>query len=228
MFDFSELGLKKVSRLNPFYWGKYEQIDRIGRRLGTNIKIDLFKGEFPNAMAYVDNDLERSIGVTLPLLSTFSTKELYFVIAHEIGHHELQHLIVRAVPQILQKLLEAGIDIFKPEPSFWDWILGRESKLENVLETIKDIIFVILGIGFNLSIFRQQELEADEFAVKLLKDKGLPLNCVETFFSKLEDLEQPESIWDLLLVIIDEHPHPQDRLENLIRKFLLPVGRQGT
>lgn len=92
-------------------------------------------------------------------------EEVAAVLAHEIGHAEKRHVVNK-----IAKELGLGI-IFM-------LITGGDPGI------VTEIIRLVASTGFD----RDQEKEADEFALQLLEKSGIHPKHMESFFKKINDL----------------------------------------
>lgn len=92
-------------------------------------------------------------------------EEIAAVLAHEIGHAEKRHVINKIVKEL-------GIGIV------FTIITGGDPGI------ITEIIRLVASTGFD----RDQEKEADEFALQLLDKSGIHPKHMESFFKKINDL----------------------------------------
>ena len=113
-----------------------------------------------------------------------SKDEIAGVLAHEIAHAEKRHSINQLAQQLgFQMILES--------------ILGLNSSW--------------LGLGaqlMQLKFSRADELEADQFAYYLLKDKNYNTDALLTFFNKMNQLNQVH-----VLEFMSTHPETENRIQ---------------
>lgn len=101
-----------------------------------------------------------------------SPEEVAAVLAHEIGHAEKRHVVNK-----IAKELGLGI--------IFTLITGGDPSI------VTEIIRLVASTGFD----REQEKEADEFALQLLEKSGIHPKHMESFFKKineLNDVNMPE------------------------------------
>ncbi len=118
-------------------------------------------------------------------------EEVAAVIAHEIGHAEKRHVVSKLMKE---RSITAIVSILSG---------GDPSVLTQVL---KDII----GNSFD----REQETEADKFALQLLEKAGISPKSLGRFFERLneKDLDYNKN-----LEILMTHPHNDKRIEQARR-----------
>lgn len=112
-------------------------------------------------------------------------EEVAAVLAHEIGHAEKRHVVNK-----IAKELGLGI--------IFTLITGGDPGI------VTEIIRLVASTGFD----REQEKEADEFALQLLEKSGIHPKHMERFFKKineLHDINMPE--------LIMTHPDSDKRAE---------------
>lgn len=116
-----------------------------------------------------------------------SPEEVAAVLAHEIGHVEKRHVVTKLINEMS---ITAIVSILSG---------GDPSVVAEVLQSM-------VGNKFN----RQQEMEADKFALRLLEDSNIPPKALARFFERLKDkdLDYNEN-----LEILMTHPHSNKRIE---------------
>lgn len=121
-----------------------------------------------------------------------SPEEVAAVLAHEIGHAEKRHVVTRLINDmsmtVILSILSGG------DPSM-----------------ITEVLQSVVGNKFN----REQETEADKFALQLLEDSHIPPKALARFFERLndKDLDYNEN-----LEILMTHPHNNRRIDQA-RKY---------
>lgn len=116
-------------------------------------------------------------------------KEVMAVIAHELGHLHYRD----SYNSVLRSF---GISI----------LLSAISVGDN--EIITDIINNLISLKFSRDI----ESRADDYAIKLLSDKGVDPKFLGSFFEELEKLNDSKSDETLTLNYLTTHPSPKDRI----------------
>jgi predicted Zn-dependent protease len=119
-------------------------------------------------------------------------EEVASVLAHEIGHAEKRHVVTKLINEMS---MTAIVSILSG---------GDPSLITEVLQSV-------VGNKFN----REQETEADKFALQLLEDAHIPPKALARFFERLndKDLDYNEN-----LEILMTHPHNNRRIEQA-RKY---------
>lgn len=121
-----------------------------------------------------------------------SPEEVAAVLAHELGHAEKRHVVTKLIKDMsvtaIVSILSGG------DPSL-----------------ITEILQSVVGNKFN----REQEMEADKFALQLMEEAHLPPKALARFFERLndKDLDYSEE-----LEILMTHPHNNKRIEQA-RKY---------
>ncbi len=163
-------------------------------------QVSIFKIDEPNAFAYYGSFDRKAIGVTTGFLKRFNTDELNFAIAHELGHHKHRHHVVTVTTEVISRI---------------GWFVLFYLKFVNPFT-------VIFNIGFHLFkkvLYRDQEYEADEFAVNALWGAGLTQRGGITFFEKLSRMEEKacssKFLRKILTVLFSNHPESAKRLERI-------------
>lgn len=118
--------------------------------------------------------------------------EVAAVLAHEIGHAEKRHVVTKLINDMS---VTAVLSILS----------GGDPSL------VAEILKSIAGNKFN----REQEMEADKFALQLLEDAQVQPKSLARFFERLndKDLDYNED-----LEILMTHPHNNRRIEQA-RKY---------
>lgn len=119
-------------------------------------------------------------------------EEVAAVLAHEIGHAEKRHVVSKLLKEIS---ITAIVSILSG---------GDPSVLSNILKQI-------VGNSFD----RQQEDDADKYALQLLEKSGIQPKSLGQFFERLnkENLDYNKN-----LEILMTHPHNDNRIEQ-VRKY---------
>lgn len=166
--------------------------------------------------AYVTGVMEsKRIVLWDTLLAKLDTREVRFVMAHEMGHYVLQHVIQGIVAGLLGMLVVfAGIHRFAGAAlsRFKDgWGFSQLSDVASLplLLMVAQVMFLLLQpIGMALS--RHWEHEADRFALELTRDN----HAAATAFVRLqsENLANPHPGW-LYVLWRGSHPSLAKRIE---------------
>jgi len=123
-----------------------------------------------------------------------SDDELAFVIAHELGHIERKHAVVRYKQALTMAILGSLL------------ASSSDSSSESVMLAVA--IEIVLR-GFS----REQEKEADEVAVSRLKHAGMDWASYRTLFGRFIDLRERRIL--TIEAVFGTHPKPETRTENL-------------
>jgi beta-barrel assembly-enhancing protease len=118
-------------------------------------------------------------------------EEVAAVLAHEIGHAENRHVVTKLMQELS---ITAIVGILSG---------GDPSVLTQVLKSI-------IGNSFS----RQQEEEADKFAMELLEKAGISPKSLARFFERLKEKDLD---YDQSLEILMTHPHNDKRIEQVRR-----------
>jgi len=138
-------------------------------------------------------------GVTLPLFnvpfgriyinrlldSMLSSEEIQFILAHEAVHIHQNHLPV----SVLAKLPKIWLDELSLE-------YPGASVLSLIWDSIKIWIYGQGGLPPEVNITKQQELQADVWAIFLTRNKTAAINCLKKLVNN--DLNQPSHEWEVL------------------------------
>jgi len=168
--EFSKAIVKQVTRNHPEIKTAVVRgaVDKIQKRLVDSIektenkyKIVVVKGEMVNAFTLPGGYVIIFSG----LLKTIeSAEELAAIVAHEIGHTELNHVIQRLIKTI-------GIQVVGTVLTGGDTVL-----LSEVAKILASTVFD-----------RHQEREADKFAMDLMVKAQLNPRVLATFFRRLSE-----------------------------------------
>ncbi|GIU70013.1 MAG: hypothetical protein KatS3mg002_1249 [Candidatus Woesearchaeota archaeon] len=181
-----------------------EAISQITSRLLNSLDNTVYNYQF----TLIDNDDVNAF--TIPGAKIFickglitfadSPEEVAAVLAHEIGHAEKRHVVNKIVKEL-------GIGLV------FSIITGGDPGI------ITEIIRLIASTGFD----REQEKEADEFALHLLEKSGIHPKNMVNFFKKINELHNvnmPE--------IFMTHPDSDKRAEKAAAFKLSPDFKEQT
>ncbi len=123
--------------------------------------------------------------------------ELAFVIAHEMGHIEKKHAVIR-YRRALAGMLFAAL------------FLASNNNSEDPATALLTVVMTeVILKGYS----REQENEADEVALAHLKRTGMDYLSFKMVMGKFIDMRQ-QKIW-AINKIFSTHPAPEKRIENL-------------
>ena len=151
-----------------------------------------------NAFAYRDLSGKKYIAITTKTLKSIPTKELNFIVAHELAHHLKDHFIVKVLSEIFVKgtgFLFSLLKIFSLKGAL---LLAGMNVLKNAL-------------------YRKQEYEADELAFYLLKKAGLDPCGGITLMRRIAEKHEKSAgtLAKTINFLIGTHPLCKDRLAKL-------------
>jgi len=150
------------------------------------INFKIIHDNFPNAFVTENNDLFISSGL---LIDSPDYIALLAVIAHEIGHLENYHV----------KQRKKEIENLKSVNSFGNLLAVAGSMIIQRPELINTILFNQTAINnLYLKFSKEQEIEADIYAVNTLDKLRLPKKSVITFLNILENKTKFDQIDDEL------------------------------
>lgn len=182
--------------LNPMF-GEFENervdsaVDIIGQRLEQGLEHSeysysfiVFKSEMINAFTVPGGNILISTG-----LMSFcdSPEELAAVVAHEMGHVEKRHVVVRLIKEL-------GLDLITSADPY---VLGE-----------------VTGMLTSTRFDRKQEEEADKFASELLEQSGIEPRTLATVFRRLEEEMGNELLEHF--EIISTHPNFRSRIREAL------------
>jgi predicted Zn-dependent protease len=168
-----------------------EYIDSVVHHIGDHLKSALEESEYDYNFVVIDDPMINAfalpgghIVVTTGLLNFIdSAEELAAVIAHEMGHAEMRHVVTRLAKELGLTILTSG-DQF---------VMGEVTR-------------IITSTGFD----RSQESDADQFSFELLEKAGIEPRILATFFRKLKD-EQGSELLEKF-EIVSTHPNFTNRI----------------
>jgi len=121
------------------------------------------------------------------LIRKLSENELKFVLAHEVVHIDQSHLPVKILLELPKKIIDE---------------LGKISPLAFHFSILWDIIKLVFrffgGLPPEAAITKQQELQADIWAIYLTRDKTAAINCLKKLVNN--DLDEPSHLWEVFNV----------------------------
>ncbi|WP_412777056.1 M48 family metallopeptidase [Thalassospira lucentensis] len=132
-----------------------------------------------------------------------SENELLSILGHEIGHYNGRDHLEGLGREVVGVALSAMM--FQTDAVLTTWIAGWPKLLTD------------------LDYSRSQELDADNWSLKILMAKYGHVGEVATTFEKLGQMQGGHSVMDYLAT----HPHPQDRVDRLYKMARdqdLPMG----
>lgn len=124
------------------------------------------------------------IKISQKLLNLLTDAEVYFVLAHEVTHIHLNHLVGTGSFQLARTLVE---DAARSDPRWKGLLTGW------------DILKVFIYGGGNLppsaALTKEQELEADAWAVLLTRDKAAAHSALGKLVGN--NLSAPSHTWEV-------------------------------
>ena len=126
-----------------------------------------------------------------------SENELAFVLAHELGHHQLRHPSRRLGRSVLWLIVLS--------------FLGMGQQTQTIPHPTGPV--TVIDLQFN----RTQETQADQFALKLIENKYGHIAHALDFFQRLEDLNRDRNSQYVSIEFLATHPSPRNRISNLRR-----------
>ena len=135
-----------------------------------------------------------------------SDDELAIVIAHEMGHIERKHAVVRYKQALALALIGS---LFSAQ---------SDSSTEAVMVAVA-VELVLKGFS------REQEKEADEVAVSHLKHSGMDWFAYRTLFGRFIDFRERRVLG--IEAVFSTHPQPESRTEELDRMTAAYQGFLG-
>lgn len=182
-----------------------EQIERL-RKIAVPLIKNTIRKNYDYKFRILDTDEVNSfaapngyIYMTRGMLDIVeSDDEIAMVIAHEMGHLEKKHAVVKYKQAIAVSFLTA---IF---------IAGTSKDSNAQTATVFGVVMATLILkGYS----QEQEKEADEVAVTHLKNTGLDSQSYHSLFGKLIDMRKRKIY--AIDKIFSTHPTPENRIANL-------------
>lgn len=170
------------NKLTPLPAGELrDAIEQVAARADFNLKdISIMDGSKRSTRgnAYFSGfGRKKSIVLFDTLVNEHSVDELAAVLAHEIGHYKMKHVLKGLISGILQTGVLLFVLSLLLKSSLPAFALGASVTSFHMSVVAFGILYspvsTVLGILFN-SISRKHEYEADRFAVSLSKPGALP------------------------------------------------------
>jgi len=193
--ELGEAYLELLMKTSDFTEFESEMVDSVVGVVGTHLKEALEDSDYDYSFLILDDQMINAftlpggnIIITTGLLEFCDTaEELASVIAHEMGHAEMRHVVSRLIKEL-------GIAILSSGDQF---VMGEVTR-------------IITSTGFD----REQEQDADEFACALLEDAYIEPRTLATFFRKLKEEENNELLEKF--EIVSTHPNFTSRIRNVL------------
>lgn len=145
----------------------------------------------PNGYIYVTKGLMKIVE---------SDDELAFVLAHEIGHLEKKHAVIR-YKRALGLSIFASILIIGSQQS--------DDSKDDAAALFASVMAIIINQGYS----REQEKEADEVAFTHLKRIGMDYQVYRVLLGKFLDMRERKIYF--IEKMFATHPSPEQRIEQL-------------
>jgi predicted Zn-dependent protease len=129
-----------------------------------------------------------------------SDDELAFVLAHEIGHLEKKHAVIR-YKRALGLSIFASILIIGSQQS--------DDSKDDAAALFASVMAIIINQGYS----REQEKEADEVAFTHLKRIGMDYQVYRVLLGKFLDMRERKIYF--IEKMFATHPSPEQRIEHL-------------
>ncbi len=188
-----------------------------------NLNIKIIKDISPNAFVFANG----SIFISTGLLSTINSEaELISIMAHEVSHFILDHAIININKTTARQksaefwatfatVIAAGADIYaaskNPYYTLGDLTLGTAILASSIAESINH--------RFGLKFSREQEIEADQCAVDLLKFINVNPGALSSALTKIKNYCVATGNY-LSLSGEGTHPAIDERIKSIGRPLL--------
>ncbi|GEM_PF-2819117 len=206
----------KVKTLRPEFWpfdasiryilAAFSDVSRIFKPFGlTPASLLLVNGVAP-----FRENRDSDAFIMIPVSALFLNRDaLTFLIAHEFGHHYLEHTLEKGllgqVLDLLRKSMESAIFVYR------DVIFSGRI----------DISEEIININWN----QREEKEADLLATRVLAERGANVDRAMRFFHYVVELSGG---YNLLEKLFGSHPDTRKRIEYISRAYHRYIhGEQG-
>jgi Zn-dependent protease with chaperone function len=168
----------------------FEKLANLGIERSLEYEIVVIESSAPNAFAFPGG----LVGVTTGLLKSVKTEAaLAFVLAHELGHHELRHVTKRLSFSVFLQAISA---FFTGGSG-----MGELTKLG--------------ANGLLLSYGREEELEADQYAAGRIYALYGNLKGAEEFFEQIISYEKEHNLTPKYGSFFSTHPLTTGRLDSI-------------
>lgn len=192
--EYDPEALKRIEKIAaPLIADTYRKNFRYRFKLLDTDEVNAFSA--PNGYIYLTTGLLNIIE---------SDDELALVIAHEMGHLEKKHAVVR-YKQALAVSLFASI--------FAAGVTSNNNSRNDAAALMAVVMAEIIMKGFS----QEQEKEADEISLAHLKKTGMDSQAYHTLMGKFIDMRSRKIYF--IEKLFGTHPTPEKRIENL-DKFL--------
>ncbi len=185
------------------------QLARVTERSYLPYRVLMYRSEDPNAAALADGRIYISDGM-LDYLAERGAKpdELAFILAHELGHTVAQHIVQRYQTlqrqQLLIGALAAGASSLSKDPV-------NAQKLGERVVNVGSLLQQVSLSGHS----QQQELEADQLAVRYVMRAGFNPRSALDLFDDFQRFDNPSAI-------LRTHPYSQTRRE-YVEQYLVDI-----
>jgi predicted Zn-dependent protease len=151
----------------------------------------------PGGYVYATTELMNAVG---------NDDELAGVMAHEVGHVAARHSIKKLEASLGYSILsQIAFSFARPDSA------SEVERIRNIRKAT-NTVYRLIELGYS----RQDEMVADNLALRYVKRAGYNPLAVLTFMEKLLKKEQPGSEW---FVFIRSHPHMKDRIEAIKKQL---------
>ena len=187
---------RELILLNPMFKEyENERVDSAIHIIGHRLEEGLGNTDYEYSYVVFDNEMINAF--TLPggniLISTGligfceTAEELAAVMAHEMGHVEMRHVVSRLIKEL-------GIEIITSGDTY---VLGEVTK-------------ILTSTSFD----RKQEEEADLFACELLEASGIEPRVLATFFRRIDEAHGSALLENF--EIVSTHPNFSSRIREAL------------
>ncbi|MGA1846174.1 M48 family metallopeptidase [Deferribacter abyssi] len=188
--------------------------EKVGFNIREVVKMDASKRSTHSNAYFTGFGKRKRVVIFDTLINKLSVDELLAVIAHELGHFKMKHIIKNLLILLVLILLSFLITYFAVDKDYiYLWFGFKKSIFVGLfLVTLLFAPFKFIVSPIFMSISRKHEFEADNFAARLLKS-GAPLKNALIKLYK-ENLSNPFS-HPLYVFFNYSHPPLLDRIERL-------------
>lgn len=196
--------------------GIVERLSRVTERPSLRYTVRLIPDKDPNAAALADGYVYVTKGLLNYLASRGSREdELAFILGHEMGHINAQHLLQRYEylqrQNLLASLVDAGLAVATR---------GATGGAQTLGTLARDAVTVVSDVSAS-GYSQQQELEADQLGMRYLLQAGYDPNAA---LEMVEDFKR----FDRPTLFLSTHPVTELRAEYLRRYLQDLKGRAGS
>lgn len=233
MYWFSGNMVLKMQSAVPLDENRFPQVRRIVQEITQKDNLPMPKLYFvetpiPNAFATGRNPQNAVVAVTAGIMEILDERELYGVLAHEVGHVKNYDMLVSTIAATL-----GGAISYLAQMAFF--FGGSDEESPNPIAMIAMVILAPLAaMLIQMAVSRTREFGADEHGKKIMNGDGRALASalqkLETFKPNIQNYQpspSEQSTAHLMFAnmfnmqglssLFSTHPSTKDRVERLLK-----------